>query len=236
MNASRLRSLLTLFVSLSPARRRAVLAAVMTIVTALWVGDTALPANNTPDSGNSDMAAPTYYMGLLVEPEYPDPYDDYQLFGGWTDTDADGCDTRLVILAEKSASPSDTCHDPQGPWVSWYDGKLMPTVSETAIDHTVPLKEAFQSGAWMWSRERREAFANDAELNGALDVVSTQVASQKGSSDPAEWLPPTNKCRYVAAWIAVKRKWGLSVDTAEASALARIMNLCPTQPSGHASN
>ena len=48
---------------------------------------------------------------------------------------------------------------------------------------------------------------------------------QKGAGDPAEWLPP-NKAylvEYAEAWVAVKRKRGLTADPREIAALRKIL-------------
>jgi len=36
---------------------------------------------------------------------------------------------------------------------------------------------------------------------------------------PAEWIPTYDKCRYPRDWVAVKHRWGLTVDSTEKAAL-----------------
>jgi hypothetical protein len=79
-----------------------------------------------------------------------------------------------------------------------------------------------------WSQERRAAFAND--LFNPLSLVAVTAAANwaKGASGPEEWLPPKGRprCRYVADWIAVKGRWGLSVDESERAAVENLLEAC----------
>jgi hypothetical protein len=91
----------------------------------------------------------------------------------------------------------------------------------------VPLAEAWTSGAWNWSTSRRQSFAND--LNGPqLWAVTDNVNQSKGDQDPAQWRPSLTsfRCTYARAWIQVKYTWGLSVDSAEKSALNSMLGSC----------
>jgi len=56
--------------------------------------------------------------------------------------------------------------------------------------------------------------------------VTSSLNQTKCDDDPAEWLPPQNKCTYVKAWIGVKYKWHLPVDFAEKAALKRQLGKC----------
>jgi hypothetical protein len=94
------------------------------------------------------------------------------------------------------------------------------------IDHVVPLAEAWRSGAWRWTDARRSAFAN--ETNKELLPVSASLNRSKGDQDPAEWMPPNPaaRCAYVRRWVAIKVKWGLSVDRRELGAINRTLGSC----------
>lgn len=48
----------------------------------------------------------------------------------------------------------------------------------------------------------------------------------KGDQDPATWLPTYDKCRYVAEWLAVKIRWGLTADSTEKSVLNSYASTC----------
>jgi Protein of unknown function (DUF1524) len=96
------------------------------------------------------------------------------------------------------------------------------------IDHVVSLSNAWQTGAFRWSEEKRKRFANDP-LN--LLAVKGSLNSQKGDGDAATWLPPRRSywCTYAARQIAVKREYRLWVTRPEKNALARILERCPNQ-------
>ncbi|WP_443072911.1 HNH endonuclease family protein [Streptomyces sp. S465] len=92
------------------------------------------------------------------------------------------------------------------------------------IDHVVPLKEAWRSGAAAWTTQDRRAFANDL-THSQLVAVSNRSKAEK---DPANWQPPLAdyRCTYSRAWISVKHAYGLTVDPAERSALDGMLATC----------
>ncbi len=170
--------------------------------------------------------------GLVVEAEQADGYD-RGLFRHWVDADGDGCDTRReVLIAEAVTAPTvgGGCALSDGVWVSRYDSE-----TETGsgrgfdVDHLVPLKEAWDSGAHSWDPATRERFANDLGYEHSLVAVSAGSNRSKGAQDPATWLPPesSQRCWYAAAWVNVKARWDLSVDAAEADTLRSILSDCP---------
>jgi len=157
---------------------------------------------------------------------------DRDLFEHWVDADHDGCDTRKeVLIAEAETSPevSASCGLSGGRWYSYYDDQYWTRTSDIDIDHVVALAEAWASGARRWSADRRQSFANDLGDDRALVAVTDTVNQSKSDGDPAEWLPPhaAARCRYTGDWVAVKIRWGLSVDRAELDALTSLADQCP---------
>lgn len=151
------------------------------------------------------------------------------LFRLWVDADGDGCDTRAeVLIAEADVAPTvgSSCSLSGGRWYSYYEGASQTSSSALDIDHVVALAEAWDSGARTWSASRREAYANDLGDSRTLVAVTASLNRSKGDQDVAEWLPPINRCRYVKDWVAVKIRWGLSVDPAERSALSSVASGC----------
>lgn len=139
----------------------------------------------------------------------------------WSDLDQDGCDTRCEVLATERRS--------DGSWYSVFDGLVTSVAREFDIDHLVPLAEAHESGGWNWDRATRQRFANDEGYEHSLIAVSASSNRSKGKRDPAEWLPPDagSHCFYADAWVRVKYRWSLSVDSSEAGALRQILDGCP---------
>ena len=63
-----------------------------------------------------------------------------------------------------------------GSWNDPYSGKTITDATKLDIDHMVPLKEAHQSGAANWSRERKRAYANDLDDPERLVAVDLRLA------------------------------------------------------------
>ena len=166
---------------------------------------------------------------LRVEPEFPSGYD-RDLFGGWIDADGDGCNSRWEVLIAESQTPvtiGGGCFVSGGQWYSAFDGQSTTDPSTFDIDHFVPLKEAWDSGAHAWSGDQRRRFANDLEYPGSLIAVTAGSNRSKGARDPAEWLPmPSYRCEYVRNWVEVKLRWDLSADPGEVGALQRVAGSC----------
>jgi hypothetical protein len=139
-----------------------------------------------------------------------------------------GCDTRDRVLELESSTPvrftASGCNIARGTWTSVYDGVAYTSPSGLEIDHVVALKEAWDSGAWRWSRAALEAFANDTTDGRTLQAVSSKSNRSKGDKDPSNWLPPSSNdvCRYAGDWVAIKVRWHLSMDPSE---FGRLRNL-----------
>jgi len=174
-------------------------------------------------SGAANQSFDELFAGLQIEAEVTSGYD-RSLFRHWVDADGDGCDARREVLIAESTTPVSVgggCSLSGGTWVSAFDGVSTTDSSSFDVDHLVPLKEAWDSGANEWDSATRQNFANDLGYEMSLIAVSASSNRSKGASDPAEWMPPASsfKCEYIYGWIQVKLRWQLSVDTAEANAL-----------------
>lgn len=119
------------------------------------------------------------------------------------------------------------CYPTAGTWTCPFDGETHSIPSDVSIDHMVPLKNAWISGASEWTTAEREVFANDVE-GPQLWAVTGTTNSQKSDSSPDEWQPPLTgiHCDYAAAWIQVKSDYDLSVSSAEQSALEEMLGSC----------
>ncbi len=151
------------------------------------------------------------------------------LFNHWVDADGDGCDTRKeVLIAEADDAPSvgSGCALSGGRWFSYYEGASQTDDGALDIDHMVPLAEAWDSGARSWSSGERQSFANDLGDYRSLVGVTASLNREKGDQDVAEWMPPQQRCRYLAEFVAVKIRWRLSVDSAEKSAMQSLASGC----------
>lgn len=152
-------------------------------------------------------------------------------FRPWLDADGDGCTTRdEVLLAEsvKAARVGPGCRVISGRWRSRLDGVRTPNLSRLRIEHLVPLREAWASGARRWAGVSRAQLANDLGYRFALNVSTKRVLRARGSAEPQRWLPPRRaaRCTYVAQWVALKWRWGLTVDRTEKRFLTRRLAAC----------
>ncbi|MFH8936744.1 HNH endonuclease family protein [Streptomyces griseosporeus] len=173
---------------------------------------------------------------LTVKGRAPRTGYDREKFGtAWADTDSNGCDTRDDILkrdlkevrftgGDCKVSSGVLEPDPySGKEVTYRRGR-----SQVDIDHVVALSDAWQKGAKYWDASKRIALANDP-LN--LLAVDASTNRGKGDGDTATWLPPNKgyRCAYVAAQVAVKKKYGLWVTAAEQAAMKKVLSGCPGQ-------
>ena len=174
----------------------------------------------------------TAVRSLVVAPENTSPYDRQAQFGGdWTDADGDCQNTRHeVLVAESTVAPTLTasgCAVTAGRWTPSYDGGTYTVASQLEIDHLVPVSEAWDSGAHVWTQQQRVAFYNDLGYANSLVAISSALNQSKSDRGPEQWLPPADVCGYVTAWTAVKVRWSLTVDPAEQAALLRQASACP---------
>jgi len=187
-------------------------------------------APKEPEVDASNQSFEDLIAGLTVQPEITGGYD-RDLFKHWIDADGDGCNTREEVLISESVTPvsvGGSCSLSGGTWVSAFDGVSTTSPSEFDVDHFVPLKEAWDSGANAWDSTTRQNFANDLGYEMSLIAVSASSNRSKSDRDPSGWMPSAGgfTCEYVYAWIQVKLRWNLSIDTAEATALRNNWSGC----------
>lgn len=162
--------------------------ALNTAITVLLAASAALAAPIEPivaRRGNlptpiAASTARTYLGQLTVAAENNSPAYDRDLFNHWI-TISGTCNARETVLKRDGTNvvTSSACASTSGSWYSDYDGLTFTVSSEVDIDHVVPLvssqcletlpkhklrflqKEAWVSGARLWTDARREQFANE---------------------------------------------------------------------------
>lgn len=178
--------------------------------------------------------------GMIQAPAQADAYvltiaNDYTsgfsrtAFKHWIDADKNGCDTRAEVLIEEAIVKPKIgakCKLFGGKWTSSYDGKTITNAAQLDVDHLVPLAEAWRSGAWKWTPEQRQNFANDLVNANVLNAVSLNSNRAKGDKDPSSWLPAIEQCSYAENWVSVKTKYSLTYDAKEASYLEKFLTSC----------
>lgn len=108
-----------------------------------------------------------------------------------------------------------------------YTGTYFLSDSQTDIEHIVAASEGHDSGLCGATAETRKQFANDLlNLTLAAPKVNRCSSTGKCGLDPAEWMPPKNKCWYANRVVEIKRKYSLSVDQKEAESLESVLSDC----------
>ncbi|WP_328919881.1 HNH endonuclease family protein [Streptomyces sp. NBC_01724] len=209
------------------ARRSILTTLVAAATTALtFLGTT--PAQAALPTPVSAATARSYLASLTVSAEHSRTGYSRDLFPHWI-TISGTCDTRETILKRDGSNvvTDSSCAATSGSWYSPYDGATWSAASDVDIDHLIPLAEAWDSGADNWTTSKRQALANDLTRPQLL-AVTDNVNQSKGDQDPATWWPSrtTYRCTYARAWVQVKYYYGLSVDSAEKSALSSVLNGC----------
>ena len=133
-------------------------------------------------------------------------------FGSWIDVDGDCQNTRHeVLIIQSNVSPrlsNNGCSVTSGQWNDPYSGKRFSDPKKLDIDHVVPLKWAYESGAAQWPAAKKRAFANDFSN---LLAVSSSLNRQKGADSPFDWMPPNPayRCDYVILFYKIARQYDL---------------------------
>jgi hypothetical protein len=76
-------------------------------------------------------------------------------------------------------------------------------------------------------RAREAAIGSSTDtVNRIARAVEASLNRQKGSRGPDQWLPPANRCEYIARFIRVVRIWGLELSPREQSEYDRLLASC----------
>jgi hypothetical protein len=209
-------------------RRLIPAAATALLLSASLALSTASPASATPPGIPSAATARTELATLTVTASTHTTTYDRDLFPHWI-TISGTCNTRETVLKRDGTNvvTSSACAATSGSWYSPYDGATWTAASDVDIDHVVPLKNAWISGAWAWTTTKRQSYANDLS-DPQLIAVTDNVNQSKSDQSPDTWKPPLASyyCIYARMWVKVKYVWALTVTTTEKSALTSMLNTC----------
>ena len=137
-------------------------------------------------------------------------------WGRWTDDDNDGLNTRNEVLFEESLIEPVISNNRivSGRWYDKYTGKYFDDPKDLDIDHLVPLKNAYMSGASNWSKEKKNRYYNYLKNEHHLIAVSRSANRSKSDKSPIEWLPENEEyqCEYIREWYKIKTDWGLTIE------------------------
>lgn len=169
---------------------------------------------------------------LTVADPHFDGYD-RDLFVHWIDADRDCQNTRAEVLIAESEVPvtftsASGCTVAFGRWTDPWSGTVNTTASALDVDHTVPLANAWRSGAWAWSPQQRTDFANDLSHPEHLIAIPLGENRSKGDKGPEAWRPPDpgSWCTYAQVWTAIKARWSLTATPEEWTAILDLASTC----------
>lgn len=187
-----------------------------------------------PDPSESEYLATLERVAVATV--RADAYDRDEFGSGWKDPDSNGCDARNDMLARDLTElafreGTNRCVVVTGRLDDPYTASTIHFVrgNETStlvqIDHIVPLSWAWGYGAWSWSDEKRERFANDPRNLLAVDGPAN---ASKSDSGPGEWMPPNDvyHCAYVKSFLTVVAAYSLSMPSRDKAAIRRELGQC----------
>lgn len=172
--------------------------------------------------------------------ERHEAYDRVKDFGSWTDPDPnDGksCDARQLSLAHDLVNVtysdgSKQCKVASGILHDRYSGKDITftygvkTSSAVQADHVLSLHQAWDLGAWKWTKAQRVAYAND--ITDVLWSVDGPLNGAKSDLGPSQWLPPMESfhCTFAAKYTYIAVKYHLTLENADRAKLKEILTTC----------
>lgn len=155
-------------------------------------------------------------------------------FGSWVKNKKSGdCfNTRNKVLVRENIGTitlkeTNKCSVATGEWVDPYSGNTMTDAqAEIQIDHMVPLKEAYISGAYKWTFKERCLYGNYLGYRNHLVAVSGAENNEKSAKTPEDYMPSNqaNHCEYLKDWLKIKSIWGLSLVPEEMRAIRKIID------------
>jgi len=153
-------------------------------------------------------------------------------FGSWARklSDKKCYNIRARVLMRDSLKPvvykENNCTVAEGLWKDPYSDQELTQADEIQIDHMVPLKEAYVSGAYKWTPRARCLYGNYMGYNFHLLPVYGEENNNKGDQTPEDYMP-TNKsyaCTYLKNWLYIKAIWGLSMSESEAQSVDHLIS------------
>lgn len=167
-----------------------------------------------------------------------EPYNRAKHFGTWVNDprDNDCYNTRAKVLIRDSLKQvtlgNNGCTVFRGHWADPYAGRDFTDARDIQIDHFVPLKNAYISGAYKWTGQKRCLYANF--LGNSFHLLSVMGDENQSKSDktPEDYMPPNRAyaCQYLAQWLKVKLIWSLGLTPPEKDKVMELaqQNNCKT--------
>ena len=155
------------------------------------------------------------------------PYNRREQFGTWINPKNDNSCLNvrgLVLVRDADAAITyspDGCSVVSGAWDDPYSARTFTSARDIQIDHFVPLKNAYMTGAYEWDASKRCLYANYLGNNFHLLAVNGTENMSKGDSTPSGYTPPNKHyvCQYLKQWLSVKVIWHLRLTPLEVTSI-----------------
>lgn len=159
------------------------------------------------------------------------PYDRKNQYGTWVrDPRENNCyNTRVRVLIRTSEVPvsftDNGCNVVSGQWYDPYSDQQYTEARDLQIDHVVPLKNSYVSGAWKWDGNKRCLFANFTSNDFHLLPVNGHENMKKRDKTPEDFMPSNVNfaCHYLSIWLKIKLIWNLAMTPSEAQAISELV-------------
>lgn len=179
----------------------------------------------------------TYHQDRYGDVE--EPYNRKKHFGEWIkDGRENNCyNTRAKVLIRDSnmevTLSKNGCTVVSGEWSDPYTGEDFTDAKDIQIDHFVPLKNAYISGADNWSHAERCLYANYMGNKFHLLSVYGKENNKKSDKTPEEYMPLNRsyRCQYLAQWLKVKMIWNLGLTPPEKQTIVQLAEENDCSPS-----
>jgi hypothetical protein len=188
----------------------------------------------------------TQWVLHAIAPQLPqDKYNRKSHFGTWINDGSDGSchNTRAKVLIRDSHGPvsfkdGNQCVVESGLWNDPYTGQQFTSGKDIQIDHVVPLKHAYTTGAFKWDYKTRCHYANFLENSYHLLSVSGHENMSKGDKSPDKYMPPNPivACSYLQIWLEIKLTWHLVLFPNEAQSIKALMQKYQCNPNQFSMN
>lgn len=160
-----------------------------------------------------------------------EPYNRKKHFGSWmVDPRDNTCyNTRAkVLIRDSSVEVTFTrngCTVASGDWADPYGGGNYSQASDIQVDHFVPLKNAYISGAYKWSPSKRCLYGNFLGNNFHLLPVYGMENNKKSDKTPEGYMPSDTSynCQYLENWLKVKLIWSLGLTPPEKESVLELI-------------
>jgi len=168
------------------------------------------------------------------KPEPSEPYSRKNHFGSWVKDRRDGrcLNIRARVLERESTEPvqfkeTSPCTIESGKWYDPYLNQWVYRASSLQVDHMVPLKHAYTTGAFNWSRQKKCLYANFMGQDTHLIPVSGIENGRKGDRSPDRYMPINQQywCTYLKNWLQIKLVWNLFIQPEEAMGIQDAMEM-----------